>query len=473
MSQHIEGSQSSFLFGDFLYLRENPALGRLKTFHDLYGKLIRREHAILACFAWFATGKGNFIIPDTEGPSELDYRFWYPELGDPISPTDYSEEMPSGGYIRLKTDDVLDIVITLHDFKDADYSFLVDNYLLAAKVIQKFEITRFVKAEDDLSEALKKTKNYYDFGRSGCDFIMFDAERKKEKFGKNLWYAIKEYSYKPGFVLVDPRIIEEKEDEYLKNKEKLKTEYGWDVLKTPYELMEEYGLSSGEHDKWRSAIESWYDEFLEEQIISQEKTLFDSFNEKAASCFDFWDRLETQSKKMFVFGDMLFDSLKAQETAYSICIVQYCKVLENELRRKVFNGLMHILKGNYPAGELMVEDYLKELIAKKRRIVKYNLVAGKYIRLSDIGFLLSNVNFLKGKKHNPIAKDILGYFQYYLPLQQPRISAFGKEILKINEYRNRAAHSEASHSLDQKDAKACRDMVVNALYVLFQATKDS
>jgi len=63
-----------------------------------------------------------------------------------------------------------------------------------------------------------------------------DLAEAKKKIG----FLVK-LGYKPSFVFVDPRLIEGDDyEEYRRTKEKMKNKYGWDILKSPNDLLGEF-----------------------------------------------------------------------------------------------------------------------------------------------------------------------------------------------------------------------------------------
>ena len=81
------------------------------------------------------------------------------------------------------------------------------------------------------------------------------------------------------------------------------------------------------------------------QDLQQDRKTIDNYVEEIKTWFAFWELLEQESRQFFPLAEYLLDELgRVKETDYSPFIIQYSRILENELWKKAFIALHSRLK---------------------------------------------------------------------------------------------------------------------------------
>lgn len=202
--------------------------------------------------------------------------------------------------------------------------------------------------------------------------------------------------------------------------------------------------------------------------ISQNQSVtIDGYIDEIRQWFDFWELLDIQSKKFLPIAEYIFDELsKIEDTDYSPFVLQYCRTLENEILKKLFEayhteGLKDIDR------EVLVKDDLDNDDTKvfAKMIQKNNL---RY----ELGKMQRILSYLKedGKtlKKSPLLQHFRAFTIHYF---NERIveTSFLSDIDKLtNDFRNKAAHP---HILDEAKAIDCQKLLRKNLIIFIESFK--
>lgn len=203
-------------------------------------------------------------------------------------------------------------------------------------------------------------------------------------------------------------------------------------------------------------------------IYAEEKGTIEGYIEEIKRWLDLWELLDVQSQKFLPIAEFIFDELsKIPEADYAPFIVQYCRTLENEILKKLFEayhtqGLNEINREELVRNEL--ENDKTGLFAKMvlKNNMKYEL--GKMTRimsyLKEGGSTLEKSNLLRHFRAFTIS-----YFD-----EQIVEANFLKDIEKLtNDFRNKAAHP---YSIGIDMAKQCQGLLRKSLNVFLESIKN-
>jgi len=187
------------------------------------------------------------------------------------------------------------------------------------------------------------------------------------------------------------------------------------------------------------------------ELISDQKQL-DFYITEIKRWFDFYDLLESKSKKYLPEAEYIFDHIsKLENPDYSPFILQYCRALENELLKKIFRAYVQSLidrnieiakefawdLGKKESGKLNSENTFK--LAKHLQRCLKKSEEGWFF---ELGSMEVNLRYLTGKtaEKSPLLIDLKNFV----------LNRFEKEILNIEyldeiktiiiDYRNQSAH---------------------------------
>jgi DNA modification methylase len=180
-----------------------------------------------------------------------------------------------------------------------------------------------------------------------------------------------------------------------------------------------------------------------------------------------WDLLDENSKRFLPSAELLFEYIsKLADTDYSPFIIQYCRALENEILKKLFETY----NDNLYSREKDIVQFLSSDLEKDEK-GKFKLEShrfARYLQSNDKKYTLGDMNFIMqliksgGKNLN---KSILlqDFRQFTLKYFDEKIleKKYLDQIDKINEdFRKKAAHP---YILDFQVAQLCRTAVRECL----------
>ena len=502
MNNILGESEANIVFGDFYGVLRNKAIYALPQLaKDFAEKLLKTEHAVLVGFIWFIMNqKENYIFElpkiDLDIPydcneliKDLKNQFWWSGI-DPISEMDYNDEIPilSPEYVRLRNParyfSTVDIYLSFSGDGATDFS----DYKREAKKFFQKETHKVLKIPlpyleepegrvEEIEKIMTK-KNFYRIEELlplvdlETDQPLIPAEEEKklkeeekrqelEDFAgakKRIGLLVR-FGYKPGFVFVDPRLIEDAELDYSATKENLRRKYGWDVLKSPGDLILEFLTDNHEEItyQWKDTVNEIFESLIKE-LNERNRAEFSKYEKEARRRIHYWNRLDNQSKDFLSFGEFLFDhSENVGVKDFSQPASLYCKTLENEIKKKLFGKFVQqIGKWARP------DDFKKDLNDKDVGEFAKKIIKG--VRCGKLCFSLGQMSkYLELTFECERESWLLQKFRQFIE-NFKREPSFWKEISKeisgINQkYRNNAIHE----ILSETEAKECRNRVSNVV----------
>lgn len=191
-----------------------------------------------------------------------------------------------------------------------------------------------------------------------------------------------------------------------------------------------------------------------DKLISDQKQL-DFYITEIKRWFDFYELLESKSKKYLREAEYIFDHIsKLENPDYSPFILQYCRALENELLKKIFRAYVQSLIDREIEitkefeWDLEINPKTKKPFDRNRNTFDLAKTLQKYIRndseswFFELGKMRNCLEWLTGKtaEKSPLLKDlkifVLNRFKGEILIQE-----YLNEIKHIvTDYRNQSAH---------------------------------
>ena len=122
-------------------------------------------------------------------------------------------------------------------------------------------------------------------------------------------------------------------------------------------------------------------------VYKNEHPIIEGYIEEIKRWLDLWELLDLQSQKFLPIAEFIFDELsKLEDADYAPFVVQYCRTLENEILKKLFEayhskGLISISRD-----ELVKDDLKNQKTEKFALMVKRNKVT---YTLGDMNFIMA------------------------------------------------------------------------------------
>jgi len=215
-------------------------------------------------------------------------------------------------------------------------------------------------------------------------------------------------------------------------------------------------------------IESLY-LLLNDLKISDEAT----YHQQVKDWLVDWEKCESNSLDYLISGEFLFENLdKANAKDFSPFILQYCRVVENELKEKIFVPYKSTLTSRYSGVDL--SNFLQW-------DSKNNKDFANAIKKTNYKFMLGKMNsFLATiKDSNLIANSSLVLdFKGFI---ETNFNDFDQLILQTNflqelellrtDYRNTAAHPQINSILERGEGIDCRNLARNLILNLIGTVK--
>ena len=175
---------------------------------------------------------------------------------------------------------------------------------------------------------------------------------------------------------------------------------------------------------------------------------------------DLWELLDSASQKFLPLAEYLFDKLSEMpEPDYSPFVLQYCRSLENEILKKLFESYHEELISNEIDLITLTKDDLKdkatELFAKKVKSNKLDYTIGNMHWIMEL--------IKEGGGHLKESKLLQSFHEFVLRYFEKRIleAEFLKDVKDItNDFRNKAAHPSI---LSIDIAKGCQELLRRCL----------
>lgn len=205
-----------------------------------------------------------------------------------------------------------------------------------------------------------------------------------------------------------------------------------------------------------------------EGIYSKEQQTIQNYTEEIKRWLDLWELLDLQSQKFLPIAEFIFDELsKIKDADYAPFVVQYCRTLENEILKKLFEA--YHIKGlaGINREDLIKYDTENHKTGKFAQMVKRNKVT---YTLGDMNFIMA---LLKQGGNSLNESPLLQHFRAFTIsyFDQKIVEAeFLRDVNKLtNDFRNKAAHP---YSISIDLAKECQLLLRKSLNLFLESLKN-
>lgn len=203
-------------------------------------------------------------------------------------------------------------------------------------------------------------------------------------------------------------------------------------------------------------------------VYNKEQHTIEGYIEEIKRWLDFWEMLDLQSQKFLPIAEFIFDELsKLQDADYAPFVVQYCRTLENEILKKLFEAYHSIGLADINRDDLVKNDLDNKKTGKFAQMVKRNNVT---YTLGDMNFIMA---LLKQSGNTLNESPLLQHFRTFtISYFDEKIveAEFLKDVNKLtNDFRNKAAHP---YSISIDLAKECQSLLRKSLNVFLESVKD-
>jgi hypothetical protein len=203
-------------------------------------------------------------------------------------------------------------------------------------------------------------------------------------------------------------------------------------------------------------------------LLIEQNPIIENYIEEIKRWLFLWEILDEASKKFLPLAEFIFDELnRLPDADYSPFILQYCRTLENEILKKLFEAYHDNIKASeVNKEEMIVDDLGNDKTGKFAEMVKKDK---KYYTLGDMNFIMS---LLKEDGNTLKSSKLLQHFRHFA-LQYFEKRIFEKQFLAdvntiTTQYRNKAAHLSV---LDLATAKNCQELLRKCLNEFLECKK--
>ncbi|MBK7245619.1 MAG: N-6 DNA methylase [Saprospiraceae bacterium] len=204
-----------------------------------------------------------------------------------------------------------------------------------------------------------------------------------------------------------------------------------------------------------------------DSIYNKEQQTIEGYIEEIKRWLDLWDLLDLQSQKFLPIAEFIFDELsKLEDADFAPFVVQYCRTLENEILKKLFEAYHSKGLNGMDRDKLVSSDLENQKTGKFALMVKRNKIT---YTLGDMNFIMA---LLKQGGNTLNESPLLQHFRGFT------ISYFDEKIVKAefledvnkltNNYRNKAAHP---YLISVNLAKECQGLLRKNLNVFLESIK--
>lgn len=202
-------------------------------------------------------------------------------------------------------------------------------------------------------------------------------------------------------------------------------------------------------------------------VYSKEQQTIEGYIEEIKRWLDLWEMLDLQSQKFLPIAEFIFDELsKLQDADYAPFVVQYCRTLENEILKKLFEAYHSIGLADINRDDLIKDELDNQKTGKFAQMVKRNKVT---YTLGDMNFIMA---LLKQGGNTLNESPLLQHFRAFtISYFDEKIveAEFLKDVNKLtNDFRNKAAHP---YSISIELAKECQSLLRKSLNVFLESVK--
>jgi len=187
------------------------------------------------------------------------------------------------------------------------------------------------------------------------------------------------------------------------------------------------------------------------ELISDQKQL-DFYITEIKRWFDFYDLLESKSKKYLPEAEYIFDHIsKLENPDFSPFILQYCRALENELLKKIFRAYVQsLIDREIDLTKEFEWDFGRKDSGKPNSENTFRLA--KHIQrclqksedewFFELGSMEVNLRYLTGKtaEKSPLLIDLKSFVLDRFEQEILNIEYLDKIKTIIRDYRNQSAH---------------------------------
>lgn len=205
-----------------------------------------------------------------------------------------------------------------------------------------------------------------------------------------------------------------------------------------------------------------------ETVIQDQSKSIENYVNQTKRWLDLWELLTDESRQFLPIAELIYDELsQLKEPDFSPFIVQYCRALENEILKKLFeayhkSGLIGVNKNNLTGYD--IENDTKA--CRFAKMIKYNKLT---YTLGDMNFIMS---LLKSSGNTLKNSKLLQHFRAF------SLSYFENNILEktflsdlnniTSNYRNKAAHPNI---LGLQQAQECQALLRKNLNLFLEAIR--
>lgn len=206
-----------------------------------------------------------------------------------------------------------------------------------------------------------------------------------------------------------------------------------------------------------------------ESVFNKEQHTIQNYIEEIKRWLDLWELLDIQSQKFLPIAEFIFDELsKLEDADYAPFVVQYCRTLENEILKKLFETYHSKGLSGINRDELIKVDLENQKTGKFAKMVERNKVT---YTLGDMNFIMA---LLKQGGNTLNESPLLQHFRTYtISYFDEKIveAEFLKDVNKLtNDFRNKAAHP---YSINIELAKECQSLLRKSLNVFLESVKNT
>lgn len=204
-------------------------------------------------------------------------------------------------------------------------------------------------------------------------------------------------------------------------------------------------------------------------VYNKEHQTIEGYIEEIKRWLNLWELLDLQSQKFLPIAEFIFDELsKLEDADYAPFVVQYCRTLENEILRKLFEAYHSTGLKNVNIDELVKNDLENKTTGKFAQMVKKNKIT---YTLGDMNFIMALLKH-GGKNLNdsPLLQNFRAFTISYFDKKIVE-AEFLKDVNKLtNDFRNKAAHP---YSINIALAKECQSLLRKSLNVFLESVKET
>ncbi len=203
------------------------------------------------------------------------------------------------------------------------------------------------------------------------------------------------------------------------------------------------------------------------ELITSKKNL-DEYEEDVKYWFEYWDFLDEASKSFLPSAEYLFDELSNLGTEdYSPFIIQYCRALENELLKKLFENYHDDIKSRLNADQInnLIRPEIENDNSKANTFAIFILKENRKYTMGQMSWIL---NLTKAKGSTLASSELIQDFRNFV-LKYYKEKVIEKSYLNkietiTKDFRNKSAHP---YIMGLEIAKECQLLVREGLNYFF------